>query len=537
MKKFLISLIALSTVASQTATAETIQYQETISSVILLEVVDSLGDTYYGTGVNVSSDAIIVTAAHVVIDQTTGDPVDYIDLCFIESEYEIPDCKYAGYVIAYDENLDLALVTPSYVLDENRESVGEFLTIEETIDLGLAYVDFADYLPELGERLTILGYPEPSVMLTEGIVSGFVPLTDNIVWQIITDATVNPGNSGGPAYNSEERVVGIVSAYSVSGGNSYGYIVSNDMIFNWFLELVENDILLEEWVYGIFDNDEYTSEIELDGTLDEVEIFTDVTPQSDNSEAIAYLKENEIINGYDDGSFKPENTLNRAELLKILVESGGYNTDPETHKDCFTDVGSDWYAEYACYAKEEGWVNGYGDGSFKPSQEVTKSEAIKMLVEVLQVPLFDAMEMPFKDSQESDWHLDYLYTAQKLGILEEEGEEYFVPGKSILRKGISENIYRLLLLGGEYEQYAFIAATVDFSCYGAEMIEEELEEYIMDVYESYGFPVYDDDEMNALFDQYATEEVYELVGLRALNQCPDLYAEIISELESDSSTQ
>jgi S-layer family protein len=46
--------------------------------------------------------------------------------------------------------------------------------------------------------------------------------------------------------------------------------------------------------------------------------------------------------------------------------------------DCFSDVSDEWFAPYICYAKDKGWVNGYEDGTFKPEQSVTRVEAIKM---------------------------------------------------------------------------------------------------------------------------------------------------------------
>jgi len=73
-----------------------------------------------------------------------------------------------------------------------------------------------------------------------------------------------------------------------------------------------------------------------------------------DAEAINFLKENGIISGYSDGTFKPTNPLNRAELLKILVEGVGYSPDENVYKNCFSDVKEDWYAKYVCYAKEQG---------------------------------------------------------------------------------------------------------------------------------------------------------------------------------------
>lgn len=98
---------------------------------------------------------------------------------------------------------------------------------------------------------------------------------------------------------------------------------------------------------------------------------------SRNKAAILYLADKGVLAGYPDQTFKPNNVVNRAELLKILVASLGV-TDL-SGRNCFPDVTDQWFAPYVCYAKNQGWVSGYADGTFRPSEPVNKVEAIKML--------------------------------------------------------------------------------------------------------------------------------------------------------------
>lgn len=110
-------------------------------------------------------------------------------------------------------------------------------------------------------------------------------------------------------------------------------------------------------------------------------IFSDVTGETKYATAIEFLKYGKIVEGYSDGEYKPEKLLNRAEFLKILedliAEEG---IDPKfAKKECFTDVKADeWYTEYICYAKETGVVSGYEDGTFKPEQTINLVEALKI---------------------------------------------------------------------------------------------------------------------------------------------------------------
>jgi len=96
--------------------------------------------------------------------------------------------------------------------------------------------------------------------------------------------------------------------------------------------------------------------------------------------AIWYVYNNDIVQGYEDGSYKPDNTINRAELLKIIVESA-YDDEFESYDNqgCFTDVAaSQWYSKYVCFAEDQYIVEGYGDGSFRPAEEINFVEALKL---------------------------------------------------------------------------------------------------------------------------------------------------------------
>jgi uncharacterized secreted protein with C-terminal beta-propeller domain len=104
--------------------------------------------------------------------------------------------------------------------------------------------------------------------------------------------------------------------------------------------------------------------------------FTDVSSKTPYSRAINALQEQGVVEGYGDGSFKAAARINRAEFLKIVLESRG---DIADLKNCFPDVKEQWFANYVCTAQSEGIVAGYPNGSFKPEQEINFVEASKIL--------------------------------------------------------------------------------------------------------------------------------------------------------------
>ena len=106
--------------------------------------------------------------------------------------------------------------------------------------------------------------------------------------------------------------------------------------------------------------------------------FSDVKETSWYAKAVNALAEAKILNGYPDGTAKPGNPVSRAEFVKVLANMKG---EDSYEKDCsFTDVlkGS-WMYPVICLAQGNGWINGYSDGSFKPNATITRAEAVTVL--------------------------------------------------------------------------------------------------------------------------------------------------------------
>ena len=108
-----------------------------------------------------------------------------------------------------------------------------------------------------------------------------------------------------------------------------------------------------------------------------VSAFTDVTGNTLYAKAINELQRLGIVEGYEDETFRSSANINRAEFLKIVLESRG-DID-ENESDCFPDVKKEWFAKYVCMAKEEGIVAGYPSGKFEPGQNISFVEASKIL--------------------------------------------------------------------------------------------------------------------------------------------------------------
>jgi endonuclease YncB( thermonuclease family) len=210
--------------------------------------------------------------------------------------------------------------------------------------------------------------------------------------------------------------------------------------------------------------------------------FTDVGADHPNYTAISYMYNNGIVKGYEDGTFRPENQINRAEFLKILVEGSGKTPEASKYNNCFTDVKDEWFAPYVCYAKSINWVNGYPDGSYKPAQTVNKVESIKMVLNsqsIGGIPV-TVTEKPFEDVPTDAWFAGYVTKAKEMAVLAEKGT-FLYPAANMSRAAICELLYQTIkFTQGAKTSSAETLATVSRIIDGdtVEVIIEEVKEKV-----------------------------------------------------------
>lgn len=90
-----------------------------------------------------------------------------------------------------------------------------------------------------------------------------------------------------------------------------------------------------------------------------------------------------IINGYDDGTVRPLNSVTREEFVAIAMRSLGFQTSNSA--TTYSDVSADrWSAKYISVAKQFAFISGYEDGTFRPDQPITRAEAFTIYYKVLK---------------------------------------------------------------------------------------------------------------------------------------------------------
>jgi serine protease Do len=227
MKCFISLLVFISTGVLQSQNLADL-YKNINSSVVVINIIsvtpesngeqiELVAQASQGSGVLISSEGLIWTAAHVV------QSAEEVQIEFLDGDI------YDGEVLSANEQADVALV----------KILGDFKIKNKKV----AKIGDSDQV-EIGEDVFVLGAPHGfKQSLSRGILSGrFMPehlSNDFIKIEFLqTDASINPGNSGGPMFNMKGEVVGIASRiYTNSGGfEGIGFAMSSNVASKLLME-------------------------------------------------------------------------------------------------------------------------------------------------------------------------------------------------------------------------------------------------------------------------------------------------------------
>ena len=135
--------------------------------------------------------------------------------------------------------------------------------------------------------------------------------------------------------------------------------------------------------------------------------FYDVNDGDWFNNAVSTLSAAGIMNGYPDGSFKPNAYITRAEMAKVVSMFAAVDETAEI----FSDIDGNWAEAYIELAAGNGWISGYPDGTFRPTQLITRAETMTMVNRVLnRVPknisrlLDEDLMLTFPDNKPGDWY-------------------------------------------------------------------------------------------------------------------------------------
>lgn len=150
----------------------------------------------------------------------------------------------------------------------------------------------------------------------------------------------------------------------------------------------------------------------------------------------------DIVKGYPDGSFKPDNAITRAEFFAIVNNTFNFNSMSEiTYSDVEKD---DWYASTIAKAKEAGYIVGYEDGSIQPNKNVSREETA-VIISKLNVITPTSNIADYTDAASiSNWSKKDIIAVQEAGIMVGYPDKSFKPKASLTRAEALAAVVKLL---------------------------------------------------------------------------------------------
>lgn len=175
-------------------------------------------------------------------------------------------------------------------------------------------------------------------------------------------------------------------------------------------------------------------------------LFSDVDSGSSTMTALQFLKDHDVIGGYPDGTFRPRNVVSRVEALKFILKGVNKNLVVAGRLPFKDTSVNQWYANYVATAFNSSIVGGYPDQTFKPGNTVNRAEFLKMLLAATDVKLDgNVSEDVFSDVSKTAWYAPYVKYAKDKNLIDV-NSSFFKPEEGMTRSEVAEIIYRTIVL-------------------------------------------------------------------------------------------
>jgi hypothetical protein len=202
----------------------------------------------------------------------------------------------------------------------------------------------------------------------------------------------------------------------------------------------------------------------LENSFDHCPIITDIqNPNYPHASTGVFIDESEshfqdlvlkfseigIVDGYDDGTFKPLQEMTRTEFLKVALISHCYKYRDLGGNTPYTDVEvGTWQSRVIERAQELKMINGDitedGISVFRPNDIITKAEATKILMRISMIQAEDTQTTRYSDIS-VDWHNKYIENGEALGLFDSREDNYsFYPDSGVQREDMVDIINRLV---------------------------------------------------------------------------------------------
>ncbi|HHY73675.1 MAG TPA: S-layer homology domain-containing protein [Bacillus bacterium] len=178
-------------------------------------------------------------------------------------------------------------------------------------------------------------------------------------------------------------------------------------------------------------------------TADAAVSFKDVSKNAFYYEAINEMALRGVIGGYADGSFKPNQPVTRAEAAKIIAYDLGLDSKNTNSYSRFRDVSSgDWFYQPVTTLAQAGGIGGYEDGTFRPNRTITRAEMASMLVRAYELKSATSVYLPFRDIPVNSWYAPAVRILYANKVTSGKSALSFAPNDAVTRGEMATFVYR-----------------------------------------------------------------------------------------------
>ncbi len=180
---------------------------------------------------------------------------------------------------------------------------------------------------------------------------------------------------------------------------------------------------------------------------------------------IEVVKDAGIMTGYADGTFRSDGIINRAEALTILFRTKAMDIGDTEYVRNFLDVPRDaWFSNAVNTAIGEGWITGYEDGTFRPGNSINNAEWAILLQRAFQLEVDEDNVSSYADVPHLVWYGDPVNAMYANGLIRTERAKFFHPEAELTRASVAwtiSTILRMPRLLGTSQENNFSGVKID----------------------------------------------------------------------------
>lgn len=171
--------------------------------------------------------------------------------------------------------------------------------------------------------------------------------------------------------------------------------------------------------------------------------FPDTEIVTIEGQSAAELYRRGVIGGFSDGEFKGENLVNRAEAAKFLLLARYGSVSDVQNNNSFPDVlDGQWYTKFVVTAANEDIISGYPDGYFRPANTVNTAEFLKMLNNTFDLP--KNLPYTYTDVSSESWYAEFAGIAEQYELFPERESGLLKLEQELTRNEVAVAIYQYL---------------------------------------------------------------------------------------------